>query len=113
VAENDPTAWRLRLDLAVAHALLIVVSARRNTKLRPEVHLYFADRYGRLGAHYRQRRNEKKATALIAQACRHLHLAGGDGPPPSVALAMPRPRRPSFIEAIGLWYEKPSQDDAA
>jgi hypothetical protein len=99
----DPTAWQLRVDLMTTHALLLVIAARRNAALRPEVHRYFADRYARLAHHHRRRGNARRANALLARSLRHWHLGGGDPVPPRAALAMPVPRCPTFVEAIGFW----------
>src|ERR1041385_1384661 len=110
---DESKAWRLRIDLATAHALLLVVDARGNAKLKPDVHLYFADRYSRLAPHHRRRGNARRANVLLGKARRHFHLGGGDPRPPAAALAMPAPRRPTFVEAIGFWDDVPPPNNAA
>jgi hypothetical protein len=45
---TDPSTWRLRIDLFATHAILLIVTARRDVELQPHVHLYLADRYRRL-----------------------------------------------------------------
>jgi len=62
---REPTAWALRADLITARALLLLVAARRDVALRPEVHRYFADRYARLANHYRRRGDARRANALL------------------------------------------------
>ncbi len=109
----EPRAWQLRVGLATAHALLLVVDARGNAKLKPDVHLYFADRYFRLARHHHRRGNTRRENVLLEKARRHLDLGGGDPLPPAAALAMPVPRRPTFVEAIGWWDETPPPNNAA
>ena len=108
----DPTVWGLRADLMTTHALLLIVAARNDADLRPEVHRYFADRYARLAHYHRRRGNTRRANALFAKSLRHWHRGGGDPAPPAAALAMPVPRRPTFVEAIGFRPDEPPPDAA-
>jgi hypothetical protein len=100
----EPSAWQLRVDLLTTHALLLVVRARGDESLRPEVHRYFADRYASL-AHYQRRLGHTgRANALWAKSLRHWHWGGGDPIPPTAALAMPIP---TFTRAIGSRFDEP------
>jgi hypothetical protein len=93
------SVWRLRWDLAWARGLLWMArSGQGGRQPRREVHLFLADRYGRLAEHF-------QAEGAFADAVRwkrkfdfHYRAAGGSGGPPSGgprydgAMAMPRPR---------------------
>jgi hypothetical protein len=105
--KSEPSAWQLRVDLLTTRALLLVVRARGDESLRPEVHRYFADRYARLAHYHRRLRHAARANALWAKSLRHWHLGGGDPIPPTAALAMPIPRRPTFARAMGAGFEEP------
>lgn len=109
----EPSAWQLRVDLLTTRALLLVIATRKHAALRPEVHQYFADRYARLAHYHRRRGHAKRANALLAKSLRHWHMGGGDPVPPAAALAMPHPRRPTFVEAIGFRRDEQPPDDAA
>jgi hypothetical protein len=107
----DSSAWRLRLDLFTAQAILL--TARRDVDLQPHVHLYLADHYRRLAWHHQQHGRVQRAQRLAIKASRHSCLGGGDEPPPAAALAMPVPRRPTFTQAIGRWSDEEPPDPAA
>jgi hypothetical protein len=61
-------------------------------ELNEQAHLYFFDRYQRLGACYRRRGNEARARTMQAKADEHRRLGGWDGPPFAAAMGMPRPK---------------------
>ena len=107
---DDLSRWRLRWDIASTWALVRFVAPFGDRSLRPEVHLFLADRYGRLAQHHRRSGNERRASALERRAREHLRLGGGDLPP-AVAVAMPVPRSPSSVNAVGVSRNEP--DDAA
>jgi hypothetical protein len=86
---------------------LLVVRSRKDEALRPEVHRYFADRYARLAYHHRRLGHTARANSLWAKSLRHWHWGGGDPIPPTAALAMPAPRRPTFARAMGAGFEEP------
>ena len=108
---NEPSAWHLRWDIATTWALVRFVSPLGDRALRPEVHLFLADRYGRLAEHHRKAGHHRRALVLDRKAEEHLRLGGGDEPPPAVAVAMPVPRSPVPVDAIGRPLDGP--DDAA
>ena len=98
-AEN-PSAWQLRTDLAWARGLLWVASTGRGGEPKRDVHLYLADRYGRLADHYAKRGAARKAKRLSLKAEWHYRAAGLDDPPRAVAMAMPIPEGPTFTNAV-------------
>ena len=107
--------WRLRADLVSARVLLWVASAGRRGEPTPEVHLYLFHRYWYLADHYAHHGKIRKARRLRAKATAHFKRGGGGGPggPPfAAALAMPRPMRPTFIDAVSK-RRLPRGDDAA
>ncbi|MBM4296822.1 MAG: hypothetical protein FJ143_03690 [Deltaproteobacteria bacterium] len=107
---------KLRVDLAVALALLMVAKAGRPGQPNPETCLYLGDRYHRLAEHHRKARRFKKSNRLRAKAKYYLALVGpGSGPEPpyAAAMAMPVPKPPAFTTAIGRWPGKDPPDDAA
>ena len=107
---KQPSALHLRWDIASTWALVRFVSPLGSRALRPEVHLFLADRYGRLAEHHRKAGHHRRALVLERKAEEHLRLGGGDEPPPAVAVAMPVPRSPVPVDAIG---RPDGPDDAA
>ena len=94
-----------------ARALVWVGSWGQERELTSDAHLYFHDRYSRLASYYRERGQLKKAARYQAHADRH-HPWGGDGPPYAAAMAMPRPARFGYTNAVsGSRLNEP--DDAA
>src|SRR5262249_45194585 len=99
-SESKDRPWRLRADLLTTHGLLWVTRAGRGYELKPEVHLYFYDRYWRLAQYHERRGAKKKAIRLRAKAEAHYRRSGHDGPPFAAALAMPVPRPSLFTSAM-------------
>jgi hypothetical protein len=100
-AESKPDSLaRLRIDVASARILVWVASVGREAELTEEAHLYFFDRYQRLGDCYRRRGNEARAREMEAKADEHARLGGWDGPPYAAAMSMPRPRRWFTTDAV-------------
>ena len=86
------SAWQLRADLAWAHGLLFFASSGRGGREpKLDVHLFLADRYGRLADYYARRGKAGKAKAMSVKADSHYRAAGPDDPPRAVAVAMPVP----------------------
>src|SRR5436190_22676489 len=104
--------WRLRADLVSARVLLWVAGAGRRGEPTPEVHLYLFHRYWHLADHYAHHGKMRKARRLRAKATAHFERGGGGGPPFAAALAMPRPMRPTFTDAVSK-RRLPRGDDAA
>lgn len=77
---------------------------------QPHVHLYLADRYGRLAIAYRRRSRLSVADRLEAKARLHFDLGGGDEPPPAAALALGSAQRQVVVEADGT--VDPTQQDS-
>jgi len=97
--QSDSLA-RLRLDVASARILVWVASVGRDAELSEEAHLYFLDRYQRLGDCYRRRGNEARAREMDVKADEHGRLGGWDGPSYAAAMSMPRPRRWLTADAV-------------
>ncbi len=91
--------WRLRFDIASTLALAWLVNPTGERELKPEVHYYLADRYGRLARELRRRGKTERAARFVKKAEHHYRLSGGDEPPPAVAVAMPIPRAPVVVDA--------------
>jgi hypothetical protein len=91
IAKEMASAWRLRADLLSAKSLLWIAGAGRSGDPRPEVHLYFYDRYWRLAVVMEQKGRTSRAALYRAKAVEHYRLSGHDGPPFAAALALPRP----------------------
>ena len=84
--------WRLRADLAWANGLLWFASSGRNGREpKRDVHLFMADRYGRLADYYSRRGAAEKARRLSLKSEWHYRAAGPDNPPRAVAMAMSLP----------------------
>ena len=62
-----PSLWRLRSDLAWARALLWFAGAGRAGEPKRDVHLFLADRYGRLAERYAERGSPRKADRFKRQ----------------------------------------------
>jgi hypothetical protein len=99
--KSQESPLQLRYDLASARVLLWVAGAGRRGEMRREVHLFLADRYGRLALYYRSQGNVRKANRIDARAAWH-YAAGGPPPPSAAAMAMPIPRPPARTSAIGV-----------
>ena len=91
---------RLRLDVASARILVWVARVGRDAELSEEAHLYFFDRYRRLGDCYRRHGNEARAREMDAKAEEHSRLGGWDGPPYAAAMGKPRPRKWLTTDAV-------------
>ncbi len=100
VQETEPSLWQLRWDLASTHVLVWLARPSETRELRPEVHLFLADRYGRLARYHRRNGHGRRAVALDRKAEEHFRLGGGNEPPPAVAMAMPVPRPRVLVGAI-------------
>lgn len=98
-AVHDPSAWRLRYDIATARLLIWVANPTGRAPLQPEIHLYLADRYGRLSRHHANRGRPARAQRLADRSAYHYDLGGGSAPPPAAAMAMPVPRSPVYTRA--------------
>jgi hypothetical protein len=109
---DDPSPWRLRFDIGSTLALVWIADPTGRRPLNPDVHLYLADRYGRLARHHRLRGNTRRAAPLENKAERHFELGGGDAPRPAAAMAMPIPRPLTFVDAVAH-READDSDDAA
>lgn len=106
---------RLRIDIFVAHLLLIVARAGKSGEPNPDVYYYLGERHWRLAEIYRRHGASDKAVRLQLKAELYLRASGfwdGD-PPPAAAMAMPVPKRPKFTAAIGRRLPKGPPDDAA
>jgi len=103
--------WRLRLDIMWTHALIWLADPTRSKQLDSEVHLYLADRYGRLARWYDRAGRKGRAAKYDDLAEYHFRVGGGLEPPPAVAVAMPIPRPALFTRAVAGPSRTP--DDAA
>ena len=91
----------LSADLLSVRALAWMATFRTDGELTSDAHLYFHDRYRRLAEWHRARGYVNRARQLAATADAHYQAAGGDEPPFAAAMAMPRPRRYTRVEAVG------------
>ena len=107
---KNETIWRLRQELLWAKALVWMAQQARGGQLLPEVHLYFADRYGRLARCYSRRGNQRRARVYDDLAAFHWN-ASGPNPTKTKAATMPIPTRPTFTRAVARYRNDP--DDAA
>ena len=110
MTEQDSMA-RLRIDIFVAHLLLVVARAGKPGEPNPDVCFYLGDRYLRLAEKYQEWGALRKAQRLTEKA--EKYLGPLPGPPYAAAMAMPIPKRPSFTAAIGWRPRKGPPDDAA
>lgn len=92
--------WSIALDLWSAKVLVWVASVGRDAELTPAAHIYFFDRYRRLAEYHRQHGRYEKAKRLQSKADQHYRPGGGDEPPYAAAMAMPRPRRLTWTDAV-------------
>jgi hypothetical protein len=92
--------WRIRYDVLSTRLLLALTLAESRGDLRPDVHGFLADRYGRLAAYWRRAGWSAHAVALARKASRHAEAAG-DEPPPAAAMGLPRRRRSVAVDARG------------
>jgi len=97
---TEPSQWQLRWDLASTHVLLWLAHPSEDEVLRPEVHLFLADRYGRLARHHQRLGHARRALVLNQKAEEHCRLGGGNEPPPAVAMAMPVPSPRILVDAV-------------
>ncbi len=104
--------WWLRWDLLSAKALAWTLTFGRDVELTPETHHFFYDRYHRLADHHRACGHRSRARRLNAKADEHYRAGGFDGPPFAAAMAMPRPRRFTRVDAVSRYHVN-GPDDAA
>ncbi len=98
-APNE-SLWTLRADIVSAKVLIWTASVGRQTKLTPETHIYLANLYDRLSHQYCLRARHAKATRFARLAAQHYRAGDWNGPPFAAALAMPRPVKWVFVEAV-------------
>ena len=110
--EAVPSIWRLRWDVASTHVLVWLVQPSETRVLRPEVHLFLADRYGRLARHHQRLGHARRAIELDQMGEEQFRLGGGREPPPAVAMAMPVPRPRVLVDAVARAGPR-HPDDAA
>jgi hypothetical protein len=104
--------WELAslwLEVASTHVLMWIANPTGLHSFQPHVHLYLADRYGRLAIAYRRRSRLLIADRLEGKAKLHFDLGGGDEPPPAAALALGSTQR-QLIDADGT--VDPTQKDS-
>jgi len=110
--KTKPSLWQLRWDVASTHVLVWFARPSESRVLRSEVHLFLADRYGRLARHHQRLGHTRRAIELDQKAAEEFRLGGGSEPPPAVAIAMPVPRPRVLVDLVahsGPWHP----DDAA
>jgi hypothetical protein len=104
--------WWLRWDLLSAKALAWASTFGRDVELTAETHQFFYHRYQRLAEYHRRRGHRARARRLSAKADEHFRAGGFDGPPYAAAMAMPRPRSFTRVDAVSH-YPVNGPDDAA
>jgi len=110
MAADSP--WPLRLDLISAKALVWVASVGRDAELTRDAHIFFFDRYQRLGQFHKRHGHHAAFERLQAKADEHYRASGGTEPPFAAAMAMLRPRRWISVDAVSKRHMHDS-DDAA
>jgi hypothetical protein len=108
----EPTAWQLHWDVASTRALLWLVHPSVLNVLRPDVHLFLANRYGRLARYHRRLGHKRRAQELDLKAIEHFRLGGGYEPPPAFAMAMGRPRPFDIVDAVARMNRRSPNDIA-
>ena len=92
--------WSLSFDVASAKAIMWFTSFGRDAELTSELDARLFDRYSRLADYHRKRGHADKAKRFEAQAKKHRVDEPADGPPYAAAMAMPRPRRYVYTNAV-------------
>jgi hypothetical protein len=92
--------WRLRCDLLSAELLAWAITSGRDVELNSETHYFFYDRYRRLAEYHRLRGHRTRARRLGEKADEHYRATGYNGPPYAAAMAMPRPRSFTRVDAV-------------
>jgi hypothetical protein len=93
----------LWLEVASTRVLMWVANPTGLHGFQPHVHLYLADRYGRLAAAYRHRSRFFMANRMADKANLHFDLGGGEHePPPAAAVALGSTQRQVVVDAEGF-----------
>src|SRR5262245_10934363 len=108
---NSPSLWQLRFDVASARMLSWIADPIGVRELRPEVHLFLAERYHRLAEYHLKAGHSRRASTLRRKADHHYSLAGPPELPPAVAAEIPIPQTPIRVNAVSTAWLDP--DDAA
>ena len=103
----EASVWQLRWDVASTKALEWLVHPAVLEVTHPEVHLFLADRYGRLARYHSRRGHSRRANELDLKAAKHFRLGGGYEPPPAIAAAVGRPRPWEIVDAVSRIHLKP------
>jgi hypothetical protein len=107
-------ALRLRIDIFLAHLLLVMAKAGKSGEPNAEVCFYLGDCCWRLAECDRGKGAIAKARTLQTKAESYLRQSGWwNGGPYGGAMAMPIPKRPTFAAAIGWRHQEGPPDDAA
>ncbi len=99
----------LWLEIACALVLMWLANPTGCYSFQPHVHLYLADRYGRLAVAYGRRSKFATAARLADKSTLHFNLGGGDEPPPAAALAIGSAQQQVLVEAEGFVDTPPSE----
>lgn len=114
---EDPQAqlsiWRLRYDVVSTRALVGLFGGVTRDDLNPDVHVFLADRYGRLARCASRRGARRRADRLFQKAAWHSARGGFDDFPRAAAMAMPVPRPLLFVDARAGGPGHHVSDDAA
>ena len=104
--------WRLRWDVATTRAILFVCDPLHLKPVNPDLRLYLVDRYRRLAVGFARQGKPRKARRCHEKALHHFQLWGGPDPPPAVAIALPIPRPPIFVDAVGQAVKRGGKEAA-
>jgi hypothetical protein len=100
VPHDRPCLWRWEILSTRLLANMFLMFQRTEVELQPAVHLFLADRYWRLAAHYEKCNNRRRAAQLDAKARWHHEQGGGDDLRPAASAATARPRPNRILEVV-------------
>jgi hypothetical protein len=112
-SQGQLSIWRLRYDVVSTRALVGLFGGLSRDDLNPAVHVFLADRYGRLALCASHRGARRRADRLSRKAAWHSARGGFDDFPRAAAMAMPVPRPRLFVDARAKRAGHHVSDDAA
>ena len=93
-------AFNLWIDVVFVKFILVFIQLTNKYEPNPDIYFYLSNMYGLLFKYYKNKGNDKRTNRLDKKAEYYFNLSGGDMPPAKSA-AMPIPRPPIFVKAVG------------